>query len=363
MRRIADTIEDMTRVGIVTFSLLLVVIWSAFGVRGQEVETRFVYRGTADASAGIALSDDTFVVGSDESLFVPKHLKKGENVLFVYKVGTSQPLYTVRLESILRSGDSNNEADIEAAARIGNRIFWISSHGHNAEGKSRPDRFNFFATDIDDKGKLGLSGGKRPLLSYKNLLIDLIDDNNYAKFDLGKLHRSAIAPKRGGVNIEGMAAAPNGHLLIGFRSPIVDGKALIAPLTNPNDVVTQAKRAIFDEPVELDLGGLGIRDIVFWQKGKCFLIIGGPVGEEGTSWLYRWDGNVSDDGIATPQRLENIDFNGLNPEAIVIYPNSDKIQILSDDGAKMITTEKGKIVENKSLRDNSRTFRSVWIKL
>lgn len=346
-----------------TMFLSILLLAFILEISSQSTSQPFVYRGTADASAGIALSDETFVVGSDETLFVPLNLKKGENVLFVYKVGQPQPLYTVKLESILKSDESNNEADIEAAARIGNRIFWISSHGHNAEGKSRPDRFNFFATDIDSSGKLGLAGGKRPLLSYKNLLIDLIDDNNYAKFDLGKLHRSAIAPKRGGVNIEGMAAAPNGHLLIGFRSPIVDGKALIAPLTNPNDVVTQAKRAIFDEPIELDLGGLGIRDIVFWQKGKCFLIIAGPVGEEGTSWLYKWDGNVSDDGIATPQRLENIDFNGLNPEAIVIYPNSDKIQILSDDGAKMIATDKGKTVENKSLRDSARTFRSVWIKL
>ena len=199
------------------------------------------------------------------------------------------------------------------------------------------------------------------MLSYKHLLGDLISDKNYDKFGLSKLHGSGISPKSGGINIEGMAAAPNGHLLIGFRSPVINGKALIAPLTNPEAVVSQGKKAVYDLPIEMDLGGLGIRDIVFWQKEKCFLVIGGPVGEEGTSWLYKWDGSVSEDGIATPQKMENIDLSAFNPEAIVIFPDRDKILILSDDGAKMIRTEKGKTVENKSLPDSARTFRSIWV--
>lgn len=348
------------------FNFFILLFLAVFLVKADQAQTsgsEFNYRGTADASAGIAMGEDLFVVGSDESLFIPKHLKKGENVLFVYKTGNSEPLYTVQLESILNSGDNHNEADIEAAAKIGDRIFWITSHGHGSDGNSRPDRFNFFATVIDDKGKLSLAGGNRPLLAYKDLLNDLIADKRYLQFGLDKLHRSRIAPKSGGVNIEGIAAAPNGHLLIGFRSPITDGKALIAPLTNPHDVISQAKKAIFDEPIEIDLGGLGIRDIVFWQKEKCFLIIGGSVGEGGTSWLFKWDGNVSDNGVASPQRLDHIDFTGLNPEAIVIYPNSDKIQILSDDGAKTMQTKKGRSVENKTLPDSARTFRSIWVNL
>ncbi len=345
------------------FAKLLVafILCRSSVVFAQQFPQNEVYHGTSDASAGIALSVDSFVVGSDESLHRPPGRTKGENVLFIYKTGQKAPFYTVDLEPALRSGEKNNEADIEAAARIGNRIFWITSHGHSSDGKPRPDRFRFFATDIDSKGKIALAGGKSPLPAYKGLLTDLAADKRYAKYGLDTLNRSQIAPKKGGVNIEGLAAAPNGRLLIGFRSPIIDGKALIAPLTDPNEVLERGAKAIFDEPIELDLGGLGIRDIVFWPKGKCFLVIAGPVGEEGSSRLYKWDGSVSAEGIATPQRLENIDLSGLNPEAIVIYPNSDKIQILSDDGAKMIRTDKGKTVENKELPDAARTFRSVWV--
>lgn len=322
----------------------------------------FIYTGMADASAAIALSDDTFVVASDESLFVPVNRSKGENVLFVYRVGEPRPLYTISLERAVPSGTKNNELDIEGAARIGERIYWIASHGHNRDGEMRPDRYNFFATDISKNGKVTLAGGNRPLLSYKNLLADLINDTKYERFELSKLHRSRIAPKEGGVNIEGLAATPNGHLLIGFRSPVIKGMALIAPLTNPNEVVTQAKKAIFDQPIEMDLGGLGIRDIVFRPKQRDFLIIGGPVSEIGTSYLFRWNGEVSASGIAVPQRLDEIDLSGLIPEAIIVYPNSESVQILSDDGSLKIPTGGSKAVENKSLTDRQRSFRSIWVK-
>jgi hypothetical protein len=33
----------------------------------------------------------------------------------------------------------------------------------------------------------------------------------------------------GGLNIEGLAATPDGQLLIGFRNPLSEGKALLLP--------------------------------------------------------------------------------------------------------------------------------------
>lgn len=341
--------------------IVFVFLFVFLSISAKAQNDVFKYQGMSDASAAVAIDENTFIVGSDETLFVPPNLKRSDNVLNVYRIGNSQPLYSVNLERSLKTADKNNEADIEGAARFGNRIYWISSHGRNSSGKIREDRYNFFATDIDKAGKVVLAGGKNVFPSYKNLMKDLIEDKRYAKYDLEKLYNSPNPPKEGGINIEGLAAAPNGHLLIGFRSPVTEGKALVAVLTNPNEVIEEGKKAKFDFPIEFDLKGLGIRDMAYWQKEKCFLIIAGAVGVTDEFYLYKWNGQVSEDGEATLQKLD-IDLTGLNPEALIIYPISNKVQILSDDGAVLIQTKNGKQVENKTLPDKERTFRSMWLK-
>jgi len=64
---------------------------------------------------------------------------------------------------------------------------------------------------------------------YVNLLDDLGRDERYV--DCGWDWLPCFPLKSpGGLNIEGLCATPDGQLLIGFRNPIPDGKALIAPL-------------------------------------------------------------------------------------------------------------------------------------
>jgi hypothetical protein len=47
-----------------------------------------------------------------------------------------------------------------------------------------------------------------------------------------------LPPKaKGGLNIEGLAATPDQELLIGFRNPIPEDKALVLVLTNPKDLL------------------------------------------------------------------------------------------------------------------------------
>jgi hypothetical protein len=105
----------------------------------------------------------------------------------------------------------------------------------------------------------------------------MFQDERLKKYELEKAEK--LAPKEeGGLNIEGLTATPNGELLIGFRNPIPGGKALILPLTNPLDLIQKPEtevNAIFGEPIELDLGGLGIRSIEYWQVYQVYLIIAG----------------------------------------------------------------------------------------
>ena len=100
-----------------------------------------VFRGASDASAAVAISDDTFLVADDEN-----------NVLRLYNVTKpGPPISSYDMTSFLDIDPEHPEADIEGATRVGQRIYWITSHGRNKEGKLRPNRYRFFATDIDVK--------------------------------------------------------------------------------------------------------------------------------------------------------------------------------------------------------------------
>ena len=114
----------------------------------------------------------------------------------------------------------------------------------------------------------------------------------------------------------------------------------------------QGQAAKFGEPILLDLGGLGIRDVAYWN-GK-YAIIAGSYDGKGQARLYEWQG-----GTSTPRRLKHAHLKGLNPEAIVFYPDTggEQFQLLSDDGNQLVN---GKPC--KELADpNRQHFRSIWI--
>ena len=129
-----------------------------------------------------------------------------------------------------RRGNREIEADIEGATRIGDHIYWITSHGTNREGKPRPSRHRLFATEVkvaDDK--VTITSVSTP---YKELVKDLTKTPGLKDYKLGEAAKKP--PEQvDGLNIEGLGAAPQGALLIAFRNPIPDGKALLVPLENP----------------------------------------------------------------------------------------------------------------------------------
>jgi hypothetical protein len=297
----------------------------------------FVYKGRCDASAGAALDADHFIVGNDE-----------RNTLRIYKHGQADPVGATVDLSIFLGTKIDKESDIEASATIGNRIYWISSHANKkktAEFQER--RHRFFATDIKP--------GNPPSVTipsdtkhYARLRENLIADDRFKPFKLEEAAK--LAPEApGGFNIEGLAATPDGKLLIGFRNPIPAGGALIVPLENPDEML-RGKLAKFGNPILLKgLSGNGIRSIEL--VGSSYLVISGPPDEKGSFALHRWSGKPDE-----PATQIAVDFKGLRPEALfVVAPGT--IQILSDDGD--VTTD-GK--ECKDLDEAKQTFRSITIK-
>ena len=61
---------------------------------------------------------------------------------------------------------SFDKSDLEAAARIGDRVYWMSSHSFNNDGEFKPKRNILFATNIGKTGEAPtLVGVGRPAKS------------------------------------------------------------------------------------------------------------------------------------------------------------------------------------------------------
>jgi hypothetical protein len=305
-----------------------------------STNTPIKHFGMCDASAAIPLSSTLFVVANDE-----------DNILRVYKRDESgEPVASQDLSSFLQIDPDNPEADIEAATRIGNRIYWITSHGANKNGHYRPNRHRFFATDIDSNGNLKPVG-----VPFSDLVQTLDDFADLKDYHLGEAAKKT--PKsEGALNIEGLTSTTEGKLLIGFRNPIPNGKALLVPLENSQEVIDGDKKPMLGKPILLDLDGLGIRSIEYSTVKNTYFIIAGAYDASNSFQLYQWSGDAAD----VPVRVNGIDFRGLNPEELLIYPEEkDHIQILSDDGSKKLNGQTCKDLENA----NDKNFRSVWINL
>lgn len=320
-------------------SILMAQILSAAiapAVSGADGITR--HDGMCDASAAVPVDGDLFVVGNDE-----------DSVLRVYRRDQAgQPLQGQDFAPFLRVDAP--ETDIEGATRIGDRIYWITSHGRNKDGEERTNRQRLFATDIQR------AGGKVNLVpvgaAYRNLLEDLIRNEGLQPFDLARAAQKAPEDE-GGLNIEGLSRTPEGALLIGFRNPIPGGKALLVRLENP-DAVMAGQPARLGPPIQLDLGGLGIRSLEYSAAEKKYWIVAGPFDDSDGFRLFQWSGAPTD----APEAVTGADFQDFRPEALIVYPDDkDRLLALSDDGGVKIDGKKC-----KKAAPEKRRFRSLWIK-
>jgi hypothetical protein len=299
-----------------------------------------IFRGACDASGAAGLPGGFVAVADDE-----------DNRLRIYDAARGGRAVEVidtgrHLAGTPGAGD---EMDLEGAATVGSRVYWIASHARKKSGRLAPSRLNLFASDIvsDGGGRLAFAG--RP---YFRLLEDLIRDPVLARYNLGGAARlSPVVP--GGLNIEGLTdTLEDGHLLLGFRSPVPGGRALLVPITNPVEIVERGEPPRFGAPLELNLEGRGLRTIA--SIDDAYWIVGGSVGDRSLpSRLYRWDGSGS------PVWLDSVELGDLNVEAIatVTVEGHTRLLLLSDDGGRLVQGKRC-----KKLRDDAaKSFRGVWL--
>jgi hypothetical protein len=304
------------------------------------------HSGMCDASGAVPVGLSLFAVANDE-----------DNTLRVYKRDEAgESIYSQNIAEYLKIDETKNheESDIEGATLIGTRIYWISSHGRNEEGKERPNRLRFFATDIETQGNnISFKPVGAPFLG---LVQAFADSAELKDLDLGN---AATKPTKSqeGLNIEGLTRTPEGHLLIGFRSPYHNKSALLIPLENPQEVIVENKQPKFGKPIPLYLEGLGIRSIEYSDAHKAYFIIAGSFDKVDNFRLYQWSGKPAE----KPIKIDGVDFKGLHPEALVVYPSEkNRIQVLSDDGAEQV---KGQDCKDMKKTPKNQSFRSIWVSL
>jgi len=362
---------------IITVVALTFLVYSAVVVADSNEPTGqfLLYRGMSDASAAVAVSDDMFVVADDEN-----------NILRVYKSSEGGlPEFCFDMTDFLGVKPEYPEADIEGATIVGDRIYWITSHGRNKDGKMRPNRYRFFATKVlVEGGKVRIEPLGKPcktlihrlVQTQTGLRLGLDKATRFDKASLTKKDLEKLAPKKQGLNIEGLCESADGKTIyIGFRNPLVydrvtrRGKAIVLPLNNPQAVVEKGQAPIFGGPMLWDLGGLSIRSMEYSHFHKAYFIVAGPADERPGFTLYRWSGEKE----SLPVLVRQLGPSDFSPEAIVPFRNSSRLLLLSDDGTlpvKVLSAsqcQEGELradgtCPNKSLTDpDKKTFRGIWL--
>jgi len=291
--------------------------------------TQPAYLGASDASAAVPVTYDGnkegVLVGDDKSDVIRLYDKAGGNIVDQWD---------------FRSKTGSQASDIEAAARVNNTIYWMTSSGKVFVTEMTPAGLEFVKTvDLNNAIK---EWGKNITVSANGeamTLAQAMDKNDKNYF-----------------NIEAFAIGPDGTAYIGFRAPLSDkdGKALLLPVTNFQKLMSgEAKTAEFGKLITLGFEGRGIRDIVWSQDMGKFLILAGNYGvgpgQNLSTRLFAWDGPgengiYKSDGPNT--KVTFLKENGTDPEGkYMSYEAIGRIkdlgggnwqvQLLSDDGGSL----------------------------
>lgn len=320
--------------------------------------------GISDASAAMALDNDYMVIANDES-----------NLLYVYNRNESGlPVKTYDFNSgnllSLTDGSSGNwkEVDVEATVHSINnnaRTYWLGSMSNSSSFNDKPNRNRIFAIDITSTGAgTSFSNGGY----YAGLRSRLISWGDMHGYNFTAAAADGKDPKTiDGFNVEGMVFGPdNTTLFIGFRAPLVPTgtrtKAVIAPVENFEawfNNGSPASEPTIGAPIELDLGGRGIRDMIRLANGN-YIIVAGSYDETSVPAVYRWTGLASD----APLLLSSFGLAGINAESVMpVYQGAqltdDKLQIIADNGDDIYYNDG--IAAKDLPQDNYKKFMSAVI--
>lgn len=192
--------------------------------------------------------------------------------------------------------------DLEGITTDGTYFYVVSSQAKSKDNdKEGLVRFKFDAQKQRVEGAESITGLKEFLLEN----VDELREDGDRK------------GKKGGLNIEGLAWDPkHGRLLLGLRSPLIDGQALLVPikLRDSRGPFSINNLEVDGKVIRLSLGGIGIRGIEHDGRSNLFRIISGAGEDQDQTdfGLWEWNGDETKPVLRETNRFDS----DLKPEGV-----------------------------------------------
>ncbi len=216
--------------------------------------------------------------------------------------------------------------DLEGVALASSgQIYATTSHSRDGDGDEKKSRDKLVRFRIEGNRVVepALARGLKPALAAAHPVLAAAAEIQDVKAD-------------GGLNIEALEISPDQQrLLIGFRSPLLDGRAIIASVDNPAAIFDSGEPPRISAFLEtLDLGGDGIRGMSYIPALGGYLVISGPVARQQIQFrLWFWGGGRGEAARrVTVPGLEGLEHaEGISP---AVMDGQQRIVIVSDDGSR-----------------------------
>lgn len=183
-------------------------------------------------------------------------------------------------------------------------VYCVTSHGRTPGGDSPAERYRLARLRFDPTGRLLEARQSDALLKAVVEGVPFLADS---------IRRT---PARTGLNVEGLAWSPEGHLLVGLRSPTITEStprphggqedAVMLRVRNPERLfLSPVEAADLADVVKLDLRGQGIRGMAYDPARKGWWLLSGlsaaPNHPVTSPWgLWFWDGRGAPASITVP---------------------------------------------------------------
>lgn len=272
--------------------------------------------GIHEPSAIQQLEDGRFLIVEDEKQYPFSLVTFGPGG----RIGST----ALRLDS-LAAGDAFAKLnDLEGIAldRAG-FIYAITSHSRDGDGdeKKSRDKLVRFRIEGDHVVAPKVVKGIKPALVAAHPVLAAAAAIRDVKSDAG-------------LNIEALDMSPDQQrLLIGFRGPLLDARAIIASIDNPAAMFEAGEPPrVAPALTTLDLGGDGIRGMSYIPALDGYLLISGPVsGQQVQFRLWFWSGQA--DRPARPVTVPGLPgFEHAEGVSSALIDGRQQIIFVSDDG-------------------------------
>ncbi len=284
--------------------------------KGLSGEVQKSGKTAGKSHPGKAPAGSTPFIGGTYEASAVVHIRGTDGVLFVDD-GRPTELFWMKVDEQGRQTGSIKAVrmsvgiiDIEGITTDGTHFYVIGSQSRPAgSDQTGLARFKFDPVNERVEGIETISG-------LKTLLAEQVEE-------LKGMRETSY--EKGGLNIEGVAWDPqHSRLMLGLRSPLVAGQALVVPL-GQREGTSEFIRANLEVPqakaIRLNLGGTGLRSIEFDVQAKVFQVISGAAGVHDKADFRMWEWNAD---LTSPGLRQTRSFGrGLKPEGVTRFSSGN----------------------------------------